>query len=79
MFGVPMNYEEMPNPFHKMPTATEKIIELQKFYQSTNKPIYAAHPRSKYYLIPYFGLLGVSVAATLFYTGRACFGIKDKK
>ncbi|CAY69397.1 Hypothetical protein PAS_chr2-1_0746 [Komagataella phaffii GS115] len=62
-----------------MPTATEKIIELQKFYQSTNKPIYAAHPRSKYYLIPYFGLLGVSVAATLFYTGRACFGIKDKK
>ncbi|KAH3676732.1 hypothetical protein OGATHE_001222 [Ogataea polymorpha] len=42
-----------------------KVIELQKFYQTTNKPIYLAHPRSKYYLIPYALGLTLSVGASL--------------
>ncbi|KAG7858577.1 hypothetical protein KL939_002699 [Ogataea angusta] len=60
----------------KNTTMPNRVIELQKFYQSTNKPIYMAHPRSKYYLIPYALGLTLSVGASLYYTGRACFGLK---
>ncbi|CDK27542.1 unnamed protein product [Kuraishia capsulata CBS 1993] len=61
----------MPSP--------QRIIEMQKFYQSSKKPIYMAHPRAKYYLVPYAIGLTLSVSASLYYTGRAVFGIKDKK
>ncbi|ODV86474.1 hypothetical protein CANARDRAFT_175358 [[Candida] arabinofermentans NRRL YB-2248] len=53
-----------------------KVIELQKFYQSTTKPIWLAHPRSKYYLVPYAIGLTLSVGASGYYLVRACFGLK---
>ncbi|GME73731.1 unnamed protein product [Ambrosiozyma monospora] len=59
---------------HKM--AHNKVIELQKFYQTTKKPIWYAHPRAKFYLVPYFAAFGLSLSVSLYYTVRAGFGLK---
>lgn len=56
-----------------------RIIELQKYYQTTNKPLWRAHPNANLVLIPYFAAFTVSLGAALYYTGRAAFGIKDSK
>lgn len=55
------------------------VLKLQKFYQTTKKPIWYAHPKSKYYLVPYFVGLTVSLSASLFFAFRAGFGIKATK
>ncbi len=53
-----------------------RVIQLQKFYQSTKKPIYLAHPRAKFYLVPYGAAFTLSLGATFYYLGRAIFGLK---
>jgi cytochrome c oxidase subunit 7 len=57
----------------------QRIIELQKFYQTSTKPLWRAHPNAKLVLIPYFAAFTVSLGAALFFTGRAAFGIKASK
>ncbi|KGK37911.1 hypothetical protein JL09_g2950 [Pichia kudriavzevii] len=57
----------------------ELIIELQKYYQTTTKPLWRSHPNAKLVLIPYFAAFTVSLGAALFFTGRAAFGIKPQK
>ncbi|VEU23373.1 DEKNAAC104700 [Brettanomyces naardenensis] len=57
----------------------KRIIEMQKFYQTSTKPIWRAHPRAKLYLIPYFAAFGISVGASLTFLVRAVLDIKAKK
>ncbi|ODV98405.1 hypothetical protein PACTADRAFT_185081 [Pachysolen tannophilus NRRL Y-2460] len=59
--------------------SSEKIIELQKLYQSSKKPLWMIHPRSKFYVYPYYLTLGLTVGVSLYYTGRALLGIKASK
>ncbi|KAK9474592.1 uncharacterized protein V1510DRAFT_411444 [Dipodascopsis tothii] len=56
-----------------------KVLSLQKFYQAnTQASLYWRHPRSKFYMIPYWigftGLMGY----TSYYFGRMVIGKKDK-
>jgi cytochrome c oxidase subunit 7 len=57
----------------------QRVIELQKYYQTTTKPLWRAHPNANLLLIPYFAAFGLSLSVALFYTGRATLGIKDVK
>ncbi|CDR45109.1 CYFA0S16e02256g1_1 [Cyberlindnera fabianii] len=55
------------------------VIELQKLYQSSTKPLWMRHPRSKFYIYPFWGLFWSVNAVTTYYLGRAVLGIKDPK
>lgn len=55
------------------------VIEMQKLYQSSTKPLWMRHPRSKFYVYPYWALFWASMGVSLYYTGRAVLGIKDPK
>ncbi|GMM46693.1 cytochrome c oxidase subunit VII [Pichia kluyveri] len=57
----------------------QRIIELQKFYQTTTKPLWRAHPNANLVLIPYFAAFGISLGASLYFAVRAGFGIKAQK
>lgn len=54
----------------------QRIIELQKYYQSTTKPLWRAHPNAKLVLIPYFAAFAISLGASITFALRAGFGIK---
>lgn len=56
-----------------------RVIEMQKLYQHSTKPIWWRHPRSKYYLYPFFGLFTVALVGPLLYLPNAFMGIKAKK
>ncbi|KAF6009936.1 hypothetical protein HII12_003482 [Brettanomyces bruxellensis] len=56
----------------------KRIIELQKFYQTSKKPIWKALPRSKLYLYPYYAAFSISLGASLFFMVRAILDIKPK-
>ncbi|ODQ61008.1 hypothetical protein WICANDRAFT_28229, partial [Wickerhamomyces anomalus NRRL Y-366-8] len=56
-----------------------RVIELQKLYQSSPKPLWMKHPRSKFYIYPFWALFTGVTAINLYYTGRAILGIKDPK
>ncbi|EDO15936.1 hypothetical protein Kpol_480p23 [Vanderwaltozyma polyspora DSM 70294] len=57
----------------------QRIIELQKLFQKSTKPIWWRHPRSAFYLYPFYGLFAVAVIAPLCYIPNAIMGIKAKK
>ncbi|GMM27942.1 cytochrome c oxidase subunit VII [Martiniozyma asiatica (nom. inval.)] len=57
----------------------QRIIEWQKFYQTTTKPLWRSHPNSKLILVPYFAAFALSVGASLTFVGRAALGIKASK
>ncbi|GMM33168.1 cytochrome c oxidase subunit VII [Saccharomycopsis crataegensis] len=59
--------------------ARNRIIEYQRLYQNSTKPLWTRHPRSAMYLYPFYGLFAVSMVVPLVYTGRAILGIKDPK
>lgn len=59
--------------------AKNRVIELQRLYQHSSKPLWWRHPRSGLYLYPFYGLFAVALAVPLVYTGRAILGIKDPK
>ncbi|CAH02309.2 Cox7 [Kluyveromyces lactis] len=61
----------MPSP--------SKIIELQKLFQHSSKPLWSRHPRSAFYLYPFWGLFTVALVAPLLYIPNAIMGIKAKK
>lgn len=56
-----------------------RVIELQKIFQSSKKPLWWRHPRSPFLLYPFFGLLTVAVVAPLLYIPNAIMGIKAEK
>ncbi|CCE90219.1 cytochrome c oxidase subunit VII TDEL_0B00900 [Torulaspora delbrueckii] len=58
---------------------SNRIIELQKIFQSSTKPLWWRHPRSAFYLYPFYGLMAVAVVAPLLYIPNAVRGIKAKK
>lgn len=53
-----------------------KVIQLQKLFQSSTKPLWWRHPRSAFYLYPFYGLLTVAVISPLLYVPNAILGIK---
>ncbi|ODV61922.1 cytochrome c oxidase subunit VII ASCRUDRAFT_75179 [Ascoidea rubescens DSM 1968] len=55
------------------------VIELQRLYQNSDKSLWMRHPRSKFYIYPFWGLFAFTTGATLYYSGRAILGIKEKK
>lgn len=58
-----------PNP--------QRIIELQKRYQTSHQPLWLRGPRSKFLVYPFYALFTVSTAVPLFYAGRSILGIKE--
>lgn len=56
-----------------------KVIELQKLYQKSAKPLWWRHPRSAFYLYPFFGLFAIAVVTPLLYLPNAVKGVKAKK
>ncbi|CAL9736063.1 cytochrome c oxidase subunit 7, mitochondrial [Monosporozyma servazzii] len=56
-----------------------RVIELQKIFQKSTKPLWWRHPRSPFLLYPFYGLLTVAVVAPLLYIPNAVLGIKAKK
>ncbi|KAF8003904.1 hypothetical protein HF325_001352 [Metschnikowia pulcherrima] len=56
----------------------QRIIELQKHYQNTNKELWLKGPRSKMLVYPFYAMFAFSTAASLYYTGRAIAGLKDE-
>ncbi|CCF56677.1 hypothetical protein KAFR_0B03810 [Kazachstania africana CBS 2517] len=56
-----------------------RIIELQKIFQSSTKPLWWRHPRSPYLLYPFYGLFAVAVVTPLLYIPNAIRGIKAEK
>ncbi|AMD22394.1 HGR055Cp [Eremothecium sinecaudum] len=57
----------------------KRIIDMQRLYQSSTKPIWMRHPRSPYYLYPFWGLFAVVLVAPLLYIPNAIAGVKAKK
>lgn len=57
----------------------QRIIELQKFYQTATKPLWRAHPNANLVLVPYFAAFTVSLGASLYFLSRAALGIKASK
>ncbi|KAL3234520.1 Cytochrome c oxidase subunit 7, mitochondrial [Nakaseomyces bracarensis] len=55
------------------------VTKLQRLFQASSKPIWWRHPRSAFYLYPYYGLLAVAVLAPICYIPNAVLGIKAKK
>ncbi|CAI4716722.1 CDA_G0042870.mRNA.1.CDS.1 [Saccharomyces cerevisiae] len=56
-----------------------KVIQLQKIFQSSNKPLWWRHPRSALYLYPFYAIFAVAVVTPLLYIPNAIRGIKAKK
>lgn len=56
----------------------QRIIELQKRYQTTPKPLYLRGSKSALLVYPFYAIFAVSTAIPLFYAGRAICGIKEK-
>ncbi|KAI5958355.1 COX7 [Candida theae] len=56
----------------------QRIIELQKRYQTTPKPLYLRGARSALLVYPFYALFAVTTAVPLYYTGRAIIGLKEK-
>lgn len=66
------------NTYQKMPSPS-KIIELQKLFQHSAKPLWMRHPKSPYYLYPFWGLFAVALVSPLLYIPNAIMGVKAKK
>ncbi|CCH59317.1 hypothetical protein TBLA_0B04830 [Henningerozyma blattae CBS 6284] len=56
-----------------------RVIELQRIFQQSTKPLWMRHPRSKFIIYPFFGLFTVALVAPLCYLPNAIMGIKAKK
>ncbi|KAK6455704.1 cytochrome c oxidase polypeptide VII [Scheffersomyces xylosifermentans] len=56
----------------------QRIIELQKHFQNTKKPLWLRGKQSKYVVYPFYALFTVTTIFPLYYTGRAILGIKDE-
>lgn len=56
-----------------------RVIELQRIFQSSTKPLWWRHPRSPFLLYPFYGLLAVAVIAPFLYIPNAVRGIKAKR
>lgn len=56
-----------------------RVIELQRIFQSSTKPLWWRHPRSPFLLYPFYGLLAVAVIAPLLYIPNALRGIKANR
>ncbi|SCW01702.1 LAFE_0E05424g1_1 [Lachancea fermentati] len=56
-----------------------RVIELQKMFQASTKPLWWRHPRSAFYMYPFWGLFAVAVIAPLLYIPNTVKGIKPKK
>ena len=69
LFYTPTNHTKMD---------PQRIIELQKHYQNTNKELWLKGPRSKMLVYPFYAMFAFSTAASLYYTGRAIAGLKDE-
>lgn len=57
----------------------QRVIELQKYYQTTTKPLWRAHPNANIVLIPYFAAFFLSLGASFTFAVRAGMGIKAQK
>ncbi|GAV55929.1 hypothetical protein ZYGR_0AZ01010 [Zygosaccharomyces rouxii] len=55
-----------------------KVIELQKIFQNSAKPLWWRHPRSAFYLWPFYGIFTVALVAPFLYMPNAVRGIKAK-
>lgn len=56
----------------------QRIIKLQRQYQSSNQKLWLRGKQSKALVFPFYALFTLSTIGPLFYTGRAIFGIKDE-
>ncbi|CAR21990.1 Cytochrome c oxidase subunit 7 [Lachancea thermotolerans] len=56
-----------------------RIIELQKLFQSSQKPLWWRHPRSAFYMYPFWALFTVAVVGPFLYIPNTIRGIKDKR
>ena len=56
----------------------QRIIELQKHYQNTPKPLWLRGRQSAFLVYPFYALFAVSTAIPLYYSVRAVAGIKDE-
>ncbi|CCD27255.1 cytochrome c oxidase subunit VII NDAI_0K00640 [Naumovozyma dairenensis CBS 421] len=64
------------------PTLTKlanRVIQNQRIFQKSTKPLWWRHPKSAFYLYPFYGLLAVAVIAPLTYIPNAIMGIKAEK
>ncbi|GEQ70902.1 hypothetical protein JCM33374_g4582 [Metschnikowia sp. JCM 33374] len=68
--------QHTPPPPTKMDP--QRIIQLQKHYQNTNKELWLKGPRAKLLVYPFYAMFAFSTAASFYYTGRAIAGIKDE-
>ncbi|CUM47309.1 unnamed protein product [Debaryomyces tyrocola] len=57
----------------------QRIIELQKHYQNSNKRLWLRGKHSKFIVFPFYALFTVSTIFPLYYAGRAIAGIKDEE
>ena len=56
----------------------QRIIELQKHYQNTPKPLWLRGRQSAFLVYPFYALFAVSTVIPLYYSVRAVAGIKDE-
>ncbi|CAG89443.1 DEHA2F16302p [Debaryomyces hansenii CBS767] len=57
----------------------QRIIDLQKHYQNSNKKLWLRGKHSKFVVFPFYALFTVSTIFPLYYAGRAIAGIKDEE
>ncbi|KAL6939216.1 hypothetical protein ACO0RG_003045 [Hanseniaspora osmophila] len=53
-----------------------RIIELQKMFQASQKPLWMRHPRSAFYVYPYYAMFFVGVTVPFYYVARSIVGKK---
>ncbi|AAS54275.2 AGL216Wp [Eremothecium gossypii ATCC 10895] len=59
--------------------AVNKVIQYQKMFQASTKPLWKRHPRSNFYLYPFYGLFALSLLVPIAHIPNAIMGIKAKR
>ncbi|KAH3903593.1 cytochrome c oxidase subunit VII SCDLUD_001237 [Saccharomycodes ludwigii] len=52
------------------------VIQLQKLYQSSTKPLWWRNPRSAFYMYPFWALFTFTAVAPFYWVGRMLVGKK---
>lgn len=56
----------------------QRIIELQKHYQNTPKPLWLRGRQAAFLVYPFYALFTVATVFPLYYAGRAVAGLKEE-
>ncbi|KAL6452945.1 COX7 Cytochrome c oxidase subunit 7 [Candida maltosa Xu316] len=56
----------------------QSIIELQKHYQNTPKPLWLRGKQSAFLVYPFYALFTIATVVPLYYSGRAVCGLKER-